>query len=229
MPATPDLINGDFDRRVVVDTTALDWIASPSPGVERRPLDRVGGEVARATTVVRFAPASDFPTHVHGGGEEFLVLRGIFSDESGDYPAGSYVRNPPGSSHAPHTRDGCEIFVKLRQMKPDDLAHVVIDPETGGNWRALSAGRRALDLFRAVDGSEHVTLEDWQPGSEGDAETLVGGEELLILSGAFADEHGTYPAGTWVRNPPGFSRRLTSPQGGRFWRKTGHLKDIVSS
>jgi anti-sigma factor ChrR (cupin superfamily) len=116
------LINADFDRRVVIDTGAQPWITSPEPGVERRPLDRVGGEVARATSLVRYAPGSSFSAHEHGGGEEFLVLEGVFDDEHGRYPAGTYVRNPPGSRHRPFTDDGCVLFVKLRQFAPDDSA-----------------------------------------------------------------------------------------------------------
>ena len=68
-------------------------------------LDRIGDEVARATSIVRYAPGSSFARHEHAKGEEFLVLEGIFSDDSGDYPAGFYVRNPPGSGHTPFRKD----------------------------------------------------------------------------------------------------------------------------
>ena len=126
-------INADLSLPVHVDTTALDWVPSPSPGVDRRMLDRDGDEVARATSVVRYAPGSEFPTHTHGGGEEFLVLDGVFSDEHGDFPAGTYVRNPVGSSHAPRTGPGCTILVKLRQMDPADQTQVTVDTN-GGDW-----------------------------------------------------------------------------------------------
>ena len=125
---TPTLINADFTQRVVVGPPPPDqWCASPLPGVERHLLDRVGGEVARATSVVRYAAGSRFERHTHGGGEEFLVLDGVFSDEHGDYPAGSYVRNPPGTSHTPYSVEGCTLFVKLRQFAPDDLQPVRAD------------------------------------------------------------------------------------------------------
>src|SRR5487761_2409392 len=119
--------NSDFDQRVVLHASDAAWSASPLPGVERRMLDRVGGEVARATSVVRYAAGSRFDRHVHGGGEEILVLEGVFSDEHGDYPAGVYLRNPPGSSHAPYSRDGCTLFVKLWQFAADDTEPVRID------------------------------------------------------------------------------------------------------
>src|SRR6266704_5630699 len=112
-----ELVNADFSRRVVIATDEMPWIPSPQAGVERRPLDRIGGEVARATSLVRYAPASAFAAHTHGLGEEFLVLDGVLSDEHGDYPTGTYVRNPPGSRHSPRTAPGCMILVKLRQMR----------------------------------------------------------------------------------------------------------------
>src|SRR5713226_5259628 len=107
-----ELVNADFSRRIVIATDELPWLPSPQAGVERRLLDRIGSEVARATSLVRYAPASIFPAHGHALGEEFLVLDGIFSDEHGDYPTGTYIRNPPGSSHSPRTAPGCTIFVK---------------------------------------------------------------------------------------------------------------------
>jgi hypothetical protein len=94
-------LNADFSRRVAVHAARLPWVASPMAGVERRMLDRIGNEIARATSIVRYAPGSHFSPHTHGGGEEFFVLQGIFRDEQGEYPAGTYVRNPPTSRHTP--------------------------------------------------------------------------------------------------------------------------------
>src|SRR5262249_54084446 len=119
-------LNADFSKRAVVHAAAVDWKASPVPGVERRMLDRIGDEVARATSIVRYAPRSYFPPHVHGGGEEFLVLEGEFQDEHGVFPAGSYVRNPPQSRHTPGSTPGCVLFVKLWQFYPADRKHVVV-------------------------------------------------------------------------------------------------------
>src|SRR5436190_22575554 len=124
--STMNLI-ADFTKRVVVHAATLDWKASPMPGVERRMLDRIGDEVARATSIVRYAPKSHFSPHTHGGGEEFLVLEGVFQDEHGDFPAGSYVRNPPQSHHTPGSKPGCTMFVKLWQFDAADRNHVRLD------------------------------------------------------------------------------------------------------
>jgi anti-sigma factor ChrR (cupin superfamily) len=124
-------INADFDQRVVIRLQDYSWVNSPMPGVERMMLDRVGDEVARATTIVRYAPNSEFSQHSHDGGEEFFVLAGVFSDEHKDFPAGSYVRNPIGTAHSPKIGDeGCTILVKLHQFEKNDKAQKHIDTNT---------------------------------------------------------------------------------------------------
>ena len=142
-------LNADFTKRAVVHAATLDWQASPIVGVERRMLDRIGDEVARATSIVRYAPGSQFSPHVHGGGEEFLVLEGVFQDEHGDFPAGSYVRNPPGSRHTPGSALGCTMFVKLRQFDLADRTHVLIDTNKMALFEVKGRdGVRVLPLFR---------------------------------------------------------------------------------
>ncbi len=217
------LVNANFAQRVVIATGELPWIPSPQAGVERRLLDRVGGEVARATSLVRYAPASAFPAHEHALGEEFLVLDGVFSDERGDYPAGTYVRNPPQSRHTPRTAPGCTIFVKLRQMPPSERDRIVIDTNIV-TWKAAGPpGLQRLPLFSAPDAREQVSLERLEAGTDlGDVD-CPGGEEIFILSGDLRDESGIYRAGTWIRNPAGFRRRLASDGGTTYWTKRGHL------
>src|SRR5439155_5276531 len=157
-----ELVNADFSRRVVIATDEMPWIPSPQAGVERRPLDRIGGEVARATSLVRYAAASAFPAHDHALGEEFLVLTGVFSDEHGDYPAGTYVRNPPGSRHAPRTEPGCSILVKLRQLTPSEQQRIVIDTASAGWKRTDNPGVTRLPLY--LDLREEVMLEQIRAG-----------------------------------------------------------------
>ena len=147
-------INADLSQRAVVHSEELPWVESPLPGVERRMLERDGEEVARATSVVRYAPNSSFDPHTHGGGEEFFVLDGVFSDEHGDFGPGTYVRNPPGSRHTPGSAKGCTILVKLRQMDPDDQEHVRIDTTTAPWQRGPVEGAAVMPLFeRRANGS----------------------------------------------------------------------------
>lgn len=215
-------INADFTRRVVVHAARCPWTPSPSAGVERRMLDRIGEEVARATSIVRYASQSRFSAHTHGGGEEFFVLDGVFQDEHGDYPAGAYVRNPPGSSHAPGSHSGCVLFVKLRQFAPDDRTHVRIDT---GKMPFLPApdqpGVEIMPLF--LDAREYVRLERWMPGTSV-AAALPGGAELLVLEGDFEESGERLESQSWLRLPAGSTLQATAGAGGcRVWVKTGHL------
>ena len=214
-------INADFSRRIVLATEEMPWIPSPQSGVERRLLDRIGGEVARATSLVRYAAASSFPAHDHLLGEEFFVLNGVFSDEHGNYPAGTYVRNPPLSHHAPRTAPGCTIFVKLRQMRPDEMDRVVIDT-SNATWKNERAGLATLPLYRGPDG-ESVALERLDPGAVHAEMDCPAGEEIFILSGDLHDGYGIHRTGAWIRNPRGFRRVLGSSNGATYWVKRGHL------
>ncbi len=185
-------------------------------------LDRVGGEVARATSLVRYAPGSQFARHVHGGGEEILVLDGVFSDDSGDHPAGTYLRNPPGSAHAPQSADGCLLFVKLRQFAPDDLDAVRLDTQTQPWRQGMVPGLSVMPLH-AHDGIS-TALVRWAPNTQFNAHSHPGGEEILVLDGVFCDEFGVYPKGSWLRSPR-WSRHtpFTGPEGALIYVKVGHL------
>ncbi len=216
-------LNNDFSRTVVLDSTTLEWQPSPLPGVERRMLERDGGEVARATSIVRYAPGARFTAHTHELGEEIIVLEGEFADEYGVYPAGTYIKNPPGSSHAPYTRPGCVLFVKLRHMQPDDLQRVVVNTQTA-EWRqGLVDGLTVLPL--AEYKGEHTALVRWQPGTLFQAHKHWGGEEIFVLDGVFEDEHGRYPAGTWLRSPHMSQHTPFSQEGCTIYVKVGHLPE----
>ncbi len=215
-------LNDDFSKRVVATQNHAVWTPSPLPGVERRMLDRVGDEVARATSVVRYAANSAFDAHEHAGGEEILVLEGIFSDETGDFPAGSYMRNPPGSSHTPFSREGCTLFVKLRQFAPDDLQTVRINTQTTAWRQGLVPGLSVMPLHshNGVD----TALVRWAPNTQFNRHVHVGGEEIFVLNGLFCDEGGQYPEGTWLRNPRMSQHTpYTGPEGALIYVKVGHL------
>ena len=215
-------LNADFSQRVAVRPENYDWVASPSAGVARMMLDRIGEEIARATTIVRFEPNSEFSAHAHDGGEEYLVLEGTFRDESGDYPTGTYVRNPIGTSHTPRIGDdGCTIFVKLHQFDAEDTEQKVIDTKSAEFRPGLVDGLSVLPLH-SVDG-ENVALVRWAPGTKFTAHQHWGGEEILVLEGTFSDEHGDYPAGSWIRSPHLSRHEPYSDEGCLIYVKTGHL------
>jgi anti-sigma factor ChrR (cupin superfamily) len=218
----PMEINANFNERVAIHADRVAWTPSPIQGVDRRMLDRMGGEVARATSIVRYAPNSKFSPHVHRGGEEFIVLEGVFQDEHGDFPAGSYIRNPPGSSHTPGSAPGCTIFVKLWQFDLADRTHVRID---SNKMKFVTAADRAgveiLPLFH--DGHEDVSLERWQPNTELHLDA-ANGLEVLVLDGGFQESGDTFTRYSWLRLPRGSGARvMSSASGARVWIKRNHL------
>jgi anti-sigma factor ChrR (cupin superfamily) len=219
----PSCVRADFGQRTVVaPPREADWLPSPLPGVQRHLLDRLGGEVARATSLVRYAAGSAFTRHTHGGGEEILVLDGVFSDDAGDHPAGTYLRNPPGSSHAPFSRPGCTLLVKLRQFAPGDTRTLRVDTRAARWQPGPVPGLSALPLH-AHDGVD-TALVRWAPHTRPGPHAHPGGEEILVLQGVLRDELGSYPAGSWLRSPCGSRHApFTGDEGALVYVKLGHL------
>ena len=214
------MLNMDFTERVVVDTAAMDWVPSPAGGVLRKPLAREEAERGHATSIVRYEPGASFQRHEHPLGEEILVLDGVFSDETGDYPAGTYLRNPPGTGHAPFSEGGCTLFVKLCQFAPGDRSVVRIDTNKT-DWLPGHGGLKVMPLH-SFEG-EHTALVHWPPGEVFQPHRHFGGEEILVLSGEFIDEHGRYPSGNWQRNPHLSQHHPYVEQETVILVKTGHL------
>lgn len=213
-------INLDFTEKIVINTSEQDWLKSPSPSVLRKPLERDGAESGHTTSVVQYLPEASFKPHPHPLGEEIFVLEGVFSDENGEYPAGTYLRNPPGSSHAPFSRKGCLIYVKLNQFHPDDKKQVVIKTDATP-WVQGHGGLEVMPLHQF--GTENVALVKWPKNEKFLPHRHFGGEEIFVLSGEFQDEFGKYPKGTWIRSPHLSEHHPFVEQETIILVKTGHL------
>jgi anti-sigma factor ChrR (cupin superfamily) len=212
-------LNADFTQPFLIKTEDAPWIASPMPGVDRRMLDRIGDEIARATSIVRYAAGSHFSAHTHTGGEEFIVLDGVFQDEHGDYPAGTYVRNPPTTQHTPRSNQGCTILVKLWQfdladriqfsMNMDDAAENI---GAGLHMAQLHKDARETVRYIRADAGATIALDE------------AGGTELFVLDGSATQGDTDLPNAAWLRLPDGQPLSLIAgPTGARVWIKTGHL------
>lgn len=214
------MINMDFNERVVIDTNAQEWVASPKPGVWRKPLAREDAERGHATSVVRYDPGAKFSEHGHPLGEEIFVLSGTFSDETGDYGEGTYFRNPEGFSHSPFSKTGCEILVKLHQFSSGDTDHVCIDTKKA-EWLPGQGKLKVLPLHGFE--FESVSLVHWPKGEKFHRHVHMGGEEIYVISGEFIDEHGRYPAGAWIRSPHMSVHTPYVEEETLLWVKVGHL------
>ena len=214
-------LHHNLNVRAVVDSTALPWVSSPATGVQRRMMERVGGETARATSVVRYAAGSRFDLHQHEFGEEIFVLDGQLFDELGSYGPGTYIKNPPGSWHAPYSLAGCTLFVKLRHLAADDAERVVVDSHSAVWYPGRVSGLTVLPL--AEFGSQHTALVRWAPGTAFNRHRHFAGEEIFVIDGTFEDDQGRYAAGTWLRSPHLSEHTPFSRDGCTILVKTGHL------
>ena len=221
------LINADFSRRASVTADEHQWIKSPQEGVERVMLDRIGAEKARATSLVRYAPDSYFPHHLHPGGEEILVLSGTFSADDDDYPAGWYLRNPPTSGHQPHSREGALIFVKLRQMTTTETHTIAIDTNDDSNWHTKD-NREICSLY--ADDREQVSLQRLSTHQALFADTVTGGAEILVIKGNLIDAGQTYSQGSWIRLPVDTESQIQAgSEGVTIYLKTGDLLAVIGA
>ena len=214
-------LHADLSERVVVDSGSLAWVPSPCPGIDRRLLERDGAELARATSVVRYQPGAAFTGHAHAQGEEIFVLEGELCDEHGRYPAGTWLKNPPGSTHTPYAEQGCVLLVKLRQLAAEDRIREVVDSHTGTWTPGRAPGVDGLRL--GAFGGCQTGLVRFAPGARSTRHLHAGGEEIFVLSGSYSDEHGYYGQGTWIRSPDGSGHLPFSEEGCLLFIKTGHL------
>lgn len=212
-------INSDFSLRAIVHAEQLAWTPSPMAGVDRRMLDRIGGEVARATSIVRYAPGSRFSAHTHTGGEEFVVLEGVFQDEFGDFPEGTYVRNPPSTSHTPGSEAGCTIFVKLWQFDCNDrnqfhkrMADELAPPVDGVATAILHEDAQEVVTYSQLDAGATLSMD------------VLGGIEMLVINGSVEVANDSLGRHAWLRLPEGEGLvAIAGPEGAKLWIKSGHL------
>ncbi len=214
------MLNMDFTKNLVIETEPMDWEPSPLSGVNRKRLAYEEIEQGHATSIVEFQAGAHFRPHDHPLGEEILVLDGVFSDDSGAFKAGCYFRNPEGFIHAPFSRDGCLLFVKLYQFQPEDTQRVMIDTKTT-EWLPGQGNLEVMPLHEFA--GEHTALVKWPAGERFVYHQHWGGEEIFVLSGTFIDEHGRYPAGTWLRSAHLSKHHPFVEEETVIYVKTGHL------
>jgi len=223
------LIHSDLSAEAVVIYRDATWRPSPESGVDRLMLERIGGEkVSRATSIVTYRPGSRFSEHIHDGGEEILVLDGVFSDTTGDFGAGTYMRNPVGSRHAPWSEPGATIFVKLAQFDPADQEMMRLDTNNAAWLDGPVEGVEALPLHRFR--TELVKLVRLAPNTQLPEIANAGGTEIFVVRGAVRSaDGGCFEERDWLRLPPGHPITLRSEGGATLYVKSGHLAARTSN
>ncbi|MDH3690813.1 MAG: cupin domain-containing protein [Gammaproteobacteria bacterium] len=224
-----DSYNGDMSRRVEMHTAAMDWQASPSGTVWRKRLHRVGpAESGQVTSIVRYDKSSKFPAHPHPDGEEILVLEGVFSDEHGNWPAGTYLLHPEGFTHAPFSEQGCILFVKLRQYSGEGRSYVTVDTNAMAWEQSVVQGIEQKTLYRDPNFQDSTELERWAAGVDVGTLSYAGGVEIFVLQGEIEDERGRYQQGAWLRLPPGDQHRPGSANGCELYIKRDAVASLLS-
>ena len=225
-----DAINGDLSVRVTADTARMEWTPSPSPSVWRKRVHLVGSpESGQVTSVVRYEPHSRFPAHDHPDGEEILVLEGVFSDEHGNWPAGTFLLNPEGFRHSPFSEPGCVLFVKLRQFPGRERTHVAVETDKLAWEPTSTAGVSRKKLYEQTGFADSIRLERWEPQTDLGLVSYDQGAELFVLEGAFSDEAGTYGAGCWLRLPAGSAHHPRTSEGCTLYVKRSGLPYLRSA
>ncbi len=224
VPSPEDFpVHDDFNKRIVVKPNDYSWTSLSIPGIQHMTLDRIGGKLNCATTLVRYTQDSGIPENIHYGDLEFFVLDGTLTDEHGEYSSGAYVRNPKGTCSPPSiAAKGSTLFMKSHPFPKNDKQHTVIDTEKA-TWRpGVVEGLQVMPLHEYE--GEHVALVRWAPHTQFNLHSHRGGEEILVLEGVFYDEYDCYPTGTWIRSPH-LSRHtpFTKEEGALIYVKVGHL------
>ena len=96
------------NEKLIIDTNASAWLQGQG-NLEVKPLHN-------QTALVKWPKNERFIPHKHWGGEEVVVLHGVFIDEYGEYPKGSWIRSPHLSEHFPYVNEETIIFVKTGHM-----------------------------------------------------------------------------------------------------------------
>ena len=227
--STRATINGGLTVRAAVDTASMQWTPSPSRTVWRKRVHLVGPvESGQVTSVVRYEPGSSFHAHDHPDGEEILVLEGVFSDEHGDWPAGTYLLNPEGFRHAPFSREGCVLFVKLRQYPGRMRTHVAAVTQNLPWQTGDRAGVEVRPLYSQPGFVDSMRIERWAAGTSLGPRNYPGGAELFVLRGSFEDEQGRFAERAWLRLPPGVDHAPTTQHGCELYIKEGGFAYLAS-
>lgn len=209
-------LNAEHSERVVVDATAV------LQGQGAVTLESQGqGDRAQITVVAH--PSGQAWTHTGEQLCELLVLQGALLIGEDSFGPQSYVRLLPGQALDLKTQTGCVLYENRRDWTETEEGSYAMAGDRM-DWRqGMVPGLKVTSLHEGL--TKHTALVRWAPETRFNPHTHVGGEEILVLAGVFRDEHGAYPAGTWIRSPHmSYHRPFTEAEGATILVKVGHLQ-----
>jgi hypothetical protein len=209
-------LHADHSQRVVVDATPV------LQGQGAVTLESQGqGDRARIAVVAH--AAGEAWTHTGEQLCELLVLHGALLISEDSFGPQSYVRLLPGQALDLKTQTGCVLYENRRDWTETEEGSFALAGDRM-DWRqGMVPGLKVTSLHEGL--TKHTALVRWAPDTRFNPHTHVGGEEILVLAGVFRDEHGAYPAGTWIRSPHmSHHRPFTEAEGATILVKVGHLQ-----
>ena len=209
-------LHSDHSLRIVIDATDLHAGGVGERGLESRK------DSTQSRITLRSFKAGDTWSHDGKHLLEVLVVRGRVSLHGEDLGPTSYVRLAPGVSATFTSTEASMVYLNERTpTEPEKDSYALRGDSL--DWRqGMVPGLKVTSLHQGL--TKHTALVRWAPETRFNPHTHVGGEEILVLEGVFRDEHGSYPAGTWIRSPHMSNHRpFTGPEGATILVKVGHL------
>jgi len=209
-------LHSDHSLRIVVDATDL---YAGQPG--ERALEQHDAP-AESRITLRSLKSGESVTHDGVRLLEVLVLRGCVSLNGEALGPASFARLAPGVSATVTSTEASVVYLNERTpTEPEKDSYALRGADL--DWRqGMVPGLKVTSLHQGL--TKHTALVRWAPETRFNPHTHVGGEEILVLEGVFRDEHGSYPAGTWIRSPHMSNHRpFTGPEGATILVKVGHL------
>ena len=209
-------LHADHSHRIVVDATDLHAGLTGERALEQRVVP------AESSVTLRSLKAGETLTHDSAKLLEILVMRGLLDLNGETLGPASYVRLAPSVSVTFTATETSLVYLNERTpTEPEKDSYALHGDQL--DWRqGMVPGLKVTSLHQGL--TKHTALVRWAPETRFNPHTHVGGEEILVLEGVFRDEHGSYPAGTWIRSPHMSNHRpFTGPEGATILVKVGHL------
>ncbi|MGA9047052.1 cupin domain-containing protein [Sulfuricurvum sp.] len=182
-------MNSDYDQRVLIDTNALSWELTEQTGVFKKLLS---SRDDTETALIELKENAVLNPSSKINSVELLVLEGSYINAFGEFPQGTYLRLGAEDEASVRTDHGCIVFRKINYFDTDSSV-MIHTPTTA--WLSGQGNLQVLPLH------DQTALVKWPANERFLPHKHWGGEEILVLSGVFMDEHGKYPQGCWIRSP----------------------------
>ena len=204
-------MNSDFDEKVSIESDQLDWSEYTSSDSYIKLFSKKDEEETSLIKIKEngFLSEKDIVNSV-----EIYVLDGVYKNEFGSFEKGAYLKIPKENEKYVSSETGCIVFRKSNYKHNDE--EIVIDTNNA-EWLHGHGNLTVVSL------SEQTALVKWPKGEVFMPHKHWGGEEILVLSGTFIDEHGVYPKGTWIRSPHLSEHYPYVEEETVIFVKTGHL------